>query len=218
MAARGESVILLGSGGHALVVLDILQAMGIAELAGVVTQDEKVREFCGLPLLGREADLPRLHQEGYRRVAIGVGGFTDNAARIRIYRRLKELGFETVSAIHPSTIRGRGVEIGEAAAICGGVTLNPAVRIGVNTIIYTNASVDHETRIGDHVLISAGVTVGAYAAIGDESVLSLGSSIVSGMRVGAGALVAAGAVVVEDVEPGGRVAGVPARPWSGGRG
>ncbi len=212
--ARGSSpLILIGSGGHALMVLDILRATDAGEIAGVVTQDEAVGEFCGLPVLGSETDLPRLRDGGIRRIAIGVGGFTDNRARTRVYRVVKELGFEVVSAIHPSAVVAPGVVMGEAAMLCAGVVLNPGVSVGSNTLVYTNSLVDHETRVGDHVLISSGVTVGAYASIGDDAVLCMGCTVVSGMRVGEGALVAGGAVVVKDVEAGGCVAGVPARSW-----
>jgi UDP-perosamine 4-acetyltransferase len=213
MPARGESVILLGSGGHALMVLDILRAAGDAPVAGVVTEDASAKTFEGLPVLGNEQDLPRLRGEGFGRVAIGVGGFTDNRARIRLYGLVKDLGFALVSAIHPAAIVARGVPVGEAAMLCAGVIVSPGSSIGANTLIYTNSLVEHQTRVGDHVLISSGVTVGANASIGDDTVLSMGCTVISGVRVGERTLVAAGAVVVKDIEPGSKVAGLPARPW-----
>jgi acetyltransferase-like isoleucine patch superfamily enzyme len=47
--------------------------------------------------------------------------------------------------------------------------------------------------------------------------VGIGAIIREGITIGAGALVAAGAVVVEEVPPGARVAGVPARPMDSSR-
>jgi UDP-perosamine 4-acetyltransferase len=212
MASR-EQVLLVGSSTQALIALDILEKMGIYDVVGVTTEDPEVREFCGLPVLGGNDDLPRLFQEGIRRAAIGVGGWIDNGPRIRLYHRLKDLGFELVSPIHPATIIGRQVELGEAVTTYASVAIDPQSKVGCNSIIGTNSFVGHETQVGDHVLISGGVMVGGRVTIGDQAVLSIGCTIVSGVNIGAGALVAAGAAVVKDVEPHTAVAGVPARFW-----
>jgi sugar O-acyltransferase (sialic acid O-acetyltransferase NeuD family) len=213
MAADRKPVLLVGSSTQALIVLDILEKIGTYDVVGVTTEDREVQDFCGIPVLGGNDDLPRLYDEGLRTAALGVGGWIDNGPRIRVYRRLKDLGFEVVSAIHPSTIVGRQVEIGEAVTIYASVALDPQSSLGCNTIVGTNSFIGHETKVGDHVLISGGVMVGGRVTIGDEAVLSIGCTIVSGVNVGAGALVAAGAAVVKDVEPHTAVAGVPARFW-----
>jgi sugar O-acyltransferase (sialic acid O-acetyltransferase NeuD family) len=213
MAADRRPVLLVGSSTQALIVLDILEKIGTYDVVGVTTEDREVQEFCGIPVLGGNDDLPRLYDEGLRTAAVGVGGWTDNRQRIRIYRRLKEIGFELVSAVHPSTIVGRQVEVGEAVTVYSAVSLEPQSSLGCNTIVGANCSIGHETRVGDHVLISGGVDLGGRVTIGDGAVLSLCCTVVSGVNVGAGALVAAGAVVVKDVEAHTAVAGVPARFW-----
>lgn len=213
MAASRERVLLVGSSTQALIALDVLEKLGVYDVVGVTTEDKSITEFCGLPVLGGNADLPRLFDEGIRSAAIGVGGWTDNRARVGLYRRLKEIGYRLVSPIHPSTIIGRQVEIGEAVTVYASVAIDPQSTIGDNTIIGTNSFVGHETKVGNHVLISGGVMVGGRVTIGDSALLSIGCTIVSGVSVGAGALVAAGAVVVKDVEPHTAVAGIPARFW-----
>ena len=54
------------------------------------------------------------------------------------------------------------------------------------------------------------------AVLGDHQVLvGAGARLLPGVRIGDGATVGAGAVVLNDVEPGGRVGGVPARYLNG---
>ena len=211
-----EAVVLIGSGGHALVVLDILEAMGLYEVIGVTTNDQEMKGFYGYPVLGTDDDLPRLLKDGVRLAAIGIGGFKDNQLRKKIYGKLKTLGFQIVTAIHPSAVIARDVKIGEGSVVFAGVVLNPRVQIGCNVVVATCSTVDHETRVEDHVLISAGVTVGAYAIVEEEALLAIGCTVVSRKKVGKNALVAAGAVVVKNVVPNTAVIGVPARLWENG--
>jgi sugar O-acyltransferase (sialic acid O-acetyltransferase NeuD family) len=211
-----EKVVLIGSGGHAKVVADILREMGTYEIIGVTVKDTGSHDtFCGYPILGGDEVLPKLINDGVRSVAIGIGGFTDNNLRKRVYTKVKALGFRVVSAIHPRTAISGSASLGEGVVIFPGVIINTEVRVGNNVVIATGSTVDHETTVEDHVLISAGVTIGAYASIREGALIALGAKIVSGIQVGKNALVAAGGVVIENVGENARVFGVPARPRQG---
>lgn len=208
-----EKVVLLGSGGHAKIVLDILGEMGKYRILGITTNDKNHKgHFFGYPILGDDAILQNLMKEGVIKVAIGIGGFVDNKLRKRIYSKVKALGLKVVSAIHPSAVISKSVLLGEGNVIFPGVVINPDVRIGNNVIIATGSTIDHESIIEDHVLISAGVTVGGNSIIQEGALIALGSKVVSGIKVGKHACVAAGAVVVENIGDNAKVFGIPARP------
>jgi len=75
------------------------------------------------------------------------------------------------------------------------------------------------SRLGERVRLMGNNTVGTrhddgYPIIGDDVTLGAGARVLGPIRIGAGATVGAGAVVIDDVEAGGVVAGVPARPVS----
>ncbi len=208
-----KKVIIIGSGGHAKVVIDILNLMEDVEILGVTSKSLlKKTTFCNFPVLGDDSILSdyRNHLNIY--VAMGLGGFTDNKLREKAYKYTKSLGLSFINIIHPSSTISKTVTMGEGVVIFSGVVLNTEVAIGNNVIIATGSTIDHETIIKDHVLISAGVTIGAYSTIEGGALIALGSKIVSGIIVGADSLVAAGAVVVNNIEPGQRVFGIPARP------
>ena len=165
---KKEKVVLLGSGGHAKCVLDILEEMDSYEIIGVTTKDEAKKDFCGYPVLGNNETLQDLYMEGIRHIALGVGGYTDNNQRKALYTKLKQLGFSVVSAIHPSAMISKTVSLGEGNVIFSGVIIIPDAQVGNNVIVASGSNIGHEVIIEDHVLISTGVTLGANIKIQDR--------------------------------------------------
>ena len=205
-----KKVVVVGSGGHAKVVIDILQAMKDVEIYGITSTSLAAgTTFSGYPVLGDDSWLVKEMSQEYI-IAMGLGGYRDNRLRENIYTHFKSLGFEFINAIHPSAVISSTVRFGEAVVIFPGVVLNTEVVIGNNSIVATGSTIDHETLIGNHVLVSAGVTVGAYTTILDNALLALGSKVISGITIGSGAVVAAGAVVVKNVPDDEMVFGIPA--------
>ena len=207
-----ERIILLGSGGHAMIVLDILEEMRKFDIIGVVTKDAlNNKTFMGYKILGNDDVLSELYQQGIKKIAIGIGGFKNNSLRKKVFLKIKKMGFHAITAIHPRAIISKTVNIGEGSVIFPGVVINSSTKIGDNVIIATGSTVDHNTIIGNHVLISAGVTVGADNIINEEALLALGSKVVSGITIGSDVLIGAGAVVVKDCLTPGIYLGIPAR-------
>jgi UDP-perosamine 4-acetyltransferase len=208
-----KKVIVIGSGGHAKVVIDILQEMKDNEIIGVTSNSPKTNSvFFGYPVLGDDNVLNGYLKHENIYVAMGIGGYQDNHLRENVFHFIKSIGFTFINVIHPSAIISSSVKLGEGVVIFPGVVINTDVEIGNNTIVATGSSIDHETIVDDHVLISAGVTVGAYSTIEKGVLLALGSKVISGLTVGSYSLVAAGAVVVSNIDRNQRVFGIPAKP------
>lgn len=207
-----EEIIVLGTGGHARVVVDILEAMGEYEIRGLISENVlNTDRFCGYPILGDDSVLPALLESGVKYAAIGVGGFKDNRRRKEVYKMVKTLGFELAAVIHPSATISKTTHLGQGVVIFPNVCINTEVAIGNNVIIATGSTIDHETKIDDHVLVSAGVTVGANVYVQEGALLALGSKIVSNMKIGENVLIGAGAVVTKDCVEEGTYLGIPAR-------
>lgn len=204
-------LILVGDGGHAKIVLDILMEVNNYEIVGVTSCNENNKTFCGLPILGNDDVLREFFKSGVKHVAIGIGGFKNNFLRKSIFKKVNDIGFDIVTLIHPSAVISRSVKIGKGCVIFAGVVVNPDVKIGDNVIIATGSTIDHETTIEDHVLVSAGVTIGGNTKIGEGTLCALGSKIISGIKIGKNVLVASGAVVAKDLEDNIKVYGIPAK-------
>lgn len=205
-----QHVVIVGAGGHALVVADILlraRDAGAAVLPiGCVDDDPALhhQRVLGLPVLGGIANLPEL---AYDALVVAIG---DNATRCRVYVQLEARGVQFVVARHPSASIAPDVAIGPGSVICAGVVVNPGTTVGKNVILNTSCSVDHQNHLGDHVHVAPGGHTGGGVQIDEGAFIGMGATIMPNRHVGAWSVVGAAALVRHDVAHHTTAVGVPA--------
>ncbi len=206
-------VVGLGAGGHASVVIDILQTAGGCELVGLLDANPALwgATVLGVPVLGGDEMLPELRAQGVAHAFVGVGSIGDTKPRRQLYEKLCQQGFELVNAIHPQAVVARSAQMGQGATIMAGCILNPGVRLGVNVVVNTGSVIEHECRIGDHVFIGPGVRLGGSVEIEAGAHIGIGATVLQNIRIGEKAIVGAGAVVTRNVPGRTVVVGIPAR-------
>lgn len=206
---NGESIVVVGGGGHSRVVVEVLLAAGW-RVAGYTDPGGAGGSFGGVPCLGDDGVLPSL--TGTVRYAIIALG--DNALRSRLARRVEAMGFELGNAIHPTAVVSPSVILGRGIAIMANAVLNAGTVVLDDSIINTAATVDHDCRIGRDVHIAPGSHLAGYVTVGDGALVGVGSVVGRGrpVQVGDWAVAGSGSVIVHDVPPGITVVGNPARP------
>ena len=204
-------VIVIGSGGHAKVVIEALLRAGRAVIGRTDCDPARgVTVIRGVPFLGNDEALTA-HDPAMVELANGIGSTGDPARRIAVFETFRARGFRFARVVHPSAIVPTDTQIGEGAQIMAGVIIQPGCRVGVNAILNTGARIDHDCDIGEHVHIAPGAILCGEISIGARSHIGAGTVVVQTVSVGAGCLVAAGAVVVDALADGTRAAGIPAR-------
>jgi UDP-perosamine 4-acetyltransferase len=206
-----KPLILLGSGGHAHVLADLIAALG-RELTGCVglTAAPDAPLAPGLRYLGDETSLAGFPPDTVELVN-GVGSVGIAGPRAALFQRWKEAGYGFATLVHPAAVVARHVVLGEGTVVMAGAVIQTRCTIGANVIVNTRASVDHDCRIGDHVHIAPGATLSGEVVVGQSVHIGAGSVIIQGVRIGDGAVVGAGAAVLRDVPGQVTVTGVPAR-------
>jgi sugar O-acyltransferase (sialic acid O-acetyltransferase NeuD family) len=204
-----SGILILGAGGHAKVVADILLARG--EVVAGLLDDAPARwrtMQLGVPVLGA-IDSWREHDP--TGLVIGIG---DNRARRDVAARLGAAAQDRWrSAVHPAATLAPSVRLGRGVVVAAGVVVNPDAELGDHAIVNTAASVDHDCVVGAYAHIAPGARLAGGVTVGAGALVGIGAVVLPGCAIGAWAVVGAGAVVARDIPPNVVAKGVPAR-WS----
>lgn len=206
-----QPIVVFGAGGHAKVVLDIIERAALYRVAGVLDADPNLtgKRVLGYEVLGPDSAIGSL-ASGLHGFFVAVG---DPFVRGKIAGEVCSVhpNLALVSAVHPAAVIGRGVSIGAGCAVMAGAIVNPDSRIGRGCVVNTGAQIDHDCSLGDFVSLMPGAILGGGVVMEDHSTLALGARVLHGRTIGAHALVGAGATVIEDVGAYQVVYGTPAR-------
>lgn len=206
-----KPIIILGAGGHAKVLIDILKSQSV-NIIGITDSDpSKVgKNILDVPVIGDDAVIETYNNDSIELVN-GIGMIANERKRQQIFDNFKKQGYSFASVIHHSVVLSSGVELSEGIQIMAGAIVQPGCKIGTNSIINSRACIDHDSIIDSHVHVAPGVILSGEVLIGSGTLVGSGATIIQGVKVGENAIVAAGAVVVRDVPDGATVMGVPAK-------
>lgn len=204
-------IILLGAGGHAKVLKDIMETSAMVIL-GVADVDsmQATLNFPGYQWLGGEKDVLKIPPESVFLVN-GLGSIGTSNRRFTIYNDYKNCHYTFKSLIHSSAVVSINSKISEGVQVMAGAIIQPGSVIGNNVIVNTRVSVDHDCIIEDHVHLAPGVTLSGGITIGAGSHIGTGASVIQGIAIGKNCLVGAGAVVIHDIPDNAVVMGVPGK-------
>ncbi|MEX1017275.1 MAG: NeuD/PglB/VioB family sugar acetyltransferase [Phycisphaeraceae bacterium] len=205
-------LIVIGAGGHARVLLDVLRSMG-REVLMLTDHDPAChgKRIEGVLVQGGDEIVFKYAPDTVRLVN-GIGSVALPATRQQVYERFTGEGYQFETLVHPSATVADSAQLGPGVQIMASATIQPGARLGQNVLVNTAASIDHDCVIGDHVHIAPGVTLSGNVTVGSTSHLGTGATVVQGICLGERVLVGAGAVVVRQIENDVTVMGVPARP------
>lgn len=203
-----KEIILLGAGGHAAVILDILKAQ-IAngekiKIKGLLDDSNK-KEWMGYPVLGSTLEANDFNEENtYFIIAIG-----SNEIRYKLSEKYSHLKFFT--AIHPSVIVGSHVNIGAGTVVMPNAVINANSQIGQHVIINTGVIVEHDNWIGDYVHLSPNATLCGTVRVKPLTHIGAGATVIQGKMIGRQSMIGAGATVITDIPDQVVAVGTPAK-------
>ncbi|MBC9784431.1 acetyltransferase [Heliobacterium chlorum] len=208
--------LLLGMGGHARVLLDILGKRRWP-LLGFIAKDDPGREafLAGIPVLGNDESVYEYPANSVYLIN-GVGTTGKSTVRRSLYERFISSGYQFATIVHPSALLADGIELAKGCQVMAGAVIQPGCFIGENSIINTRAVIDHDCSIGKHVHVAPGAVLCGDVKVEDNVMVGAGATVIQGIYIGADSIIAAGAVVVKDVPAKSVVMGVPAKAYLGG--
>lgn len=196
-------VIILGAGGHATVLAEMLRVLKRPVLGTVAPQESLLKNYPEVPYLGTDSILSERFSPTDIQLVNGIGAIdvAGNQRRYQLFWHFKQQGFSFASLVHPSVTMASSVSLGEGVQIMAGGVIQPNSYIGNNTIINTRVSIDHDCHIGDNVHLAPGVVLSGNVQIEEGAHIGTAAAILQGRKIGKQAMICAGQMVIKDVLP-----------------
>lgn len=191
-----KKVIIIGSGGHAKVCLDILRYE--YEIAGIIDEYLPPGSLIhGYTVLGNLQNLfSRYDATVSLFLAFGFNYLRSEVGTL-IGTHLPQAHFAT--AIHPGSCIAPSVTIGEGSVVMPGSILNPGVYLGKHCIVNSGAIVEHDSTLADFSSLAPGALTGGNVQLGFCSFIGLGAMVLHQKKIGSHTVIGAGSVVTENI-------------------
>jgi sugar O-acyltransferase (sialic acid O-acetyltransferase NeuD family) len=178
-----KPLLLIGCGGHARSLIDLIESTGQWHIHGLVGLPEQHGSSAlGYPVIGSDADLPSL-REACPAALLAIGQLPDPAPRQRLAAQLEQLGFHCPVLISSHAVVSRHAQLGPGTTVGHGVIVNAAAVVGAHCILNSSALIEHDVQIGDHCHISTGVLVNGGVRLGSGSFIGSGAMIREGLEL-----------------------------------
>lgn len=190
-----ENVLIVGSGGHARVVLDACKRWADMNVIGILDDFKAPGNLVdGFPVLGSVDWYCEHVIEESHYVFIAIG---DNDARLCVVKRLPPSTlFATIC--HPNcTCAG---ETGQGVFVGANAYVGPGSRVCDFSIVNTNASLDHDGRLGMFSHMAPNSCAAGRVKIGNHTMIGVGACIRDGITIGDGCTIGMGSVVVKNIK------------------
>ncbi len=182
-------LILVGAGGHARNVIEMLPAAG-HELIGYV--DPNPCAWINRPHWKHESETKSLPKDVG--VVLGIGGVTPDQLkkRMQLLNSYRGLGRAAPAIVHPQAIVSKSAVVGEGSHVMAGVVLQANSKIGAGVIVNTGAIVEHDAQVEDGVHVAPGAIVLGAVSVGACTMVGAGSVVVQSTKVPGATLIKAG--------------------------
>ncbi|MEC8974795.1 MAG: acetyltransferase [Actinomycetota bacterium] len=194
-----HSILLIGGGGHCRACIDVLEAEGKFEIAGIVEHaDSSLETVLRYPVLGTNYDLPKLFEQT-QYALVAIGHIKNCEHRKHLFKRLIELDFILPTVISPRAYVSPHAKLGVGTIVMHDAIVNAGAEIGENCILNSKSLIEHDVSIGNHCHIATGSLINGEVRVGHESFVGSGSIVREGIEIGARSFVAGGTRVMRDL-------------------
>lgn len=160
-----QSLLILGAGGHGLVVAELARACGFSDIAFA---DDRAPDA-----EGTLANLPSLAPR-YDAVAVSIGNLP---LRQSLLDKLEALSVPVPPLVHPTAYVSPSAHIAPGVLVLPGAIVNANAVVGKGAIISAGAVIDHDAIVGPCSHVDAGAVVAARACVPPLTKVPAGSCV-----------------------------------------
>lgn len=187
-----QDIVLIGGGGHAKSVIDIIECENKFNIIGIIDTAENIgKNVLGYKIIGTDENLKEIFQN-CKNAHISIGQIKTNEPRKRIFEILKNIGFNLPVIISPFAYVSKHATIGEGSIIMHNALINSGAVVGKNCIINTKALIEHDAKIGNHCHISTASVINGGVIIADDTFFGSNATSKEYINIGENCVVGGG--------------------------
>tara|TARA_B100000035_G_C20885744_1_gene502624 strand:+ start:104 stop:694 length:591 start_codon:yes stop_codon:yes gene_type:complete len=193
-----KKIIILGAGGHANAVIDVVEKTNKYSIYGIVDKKEKLKKKFGYKIIGSDEDLFNIRKK-VSRALISIGQIKSNKPRIKIFQKLTKLSFSLDTIVSKNAYVSKRSNINYATILMDNVHIGPDVNIGLNCIINTSSVIEHDSTIGNHTHISTGAIINGNVHVGNNVFIGSGCVVKNGITISDNKVIPMGTIVKRNI-------------------
>lgn len=195
-----KPLVILGAGGHATVLAELILAEGrqiIAVVSPEVVMDSS--PLAGINWLTSDESLSATYSPEQVELVNGLGAIPGNDLHFRLFNYFSEQGYRFASVISPHAMVSKYAQLAEGVQIMAGAIVQTNASISMNSLINSGAIIEHDCCIGPHNHIAPGATLSGAVITESHVHVGTGANVIQAIKIGQEAVVGAGCTVVRDV-------------------
>ena len=199
-----DRILVLGSGGHSLVVVDTIRCLYPGIHIALLDDNPQCLSAIGPLSLISSPDI--LSSFDFAFVAIG-----HPTVRQSLHSSLIGLGYSIPTIVHPRAYISPSSTLGMGTIVLSNSSVQSSASIGDGVIINNSVSIDHDTTVGSFAHICPGCNVAGGVTIGSRAWIGIGSCVIDHLLIADDVYVGAGSVVVDSLTAKCTAFGTPAK-------
>lgn len=193
-----KPILVLGGGGHAAVLVDILKCQNKTILGLVSPEKPEHLVFKDIPHFVKDEDVLS-HDVKDIVLVNGIGSLPNNSLRFKLYELFKGKGYSFLTVVADSAYVSSYATLDEGVQVMPGAIIQTGAVIGNNSIINSGAVVDHDCKIGNNNHIATRACLSGHVNTGAQVHVGTGASVIQSINIGNNCVIGAGASINRNI-------------------
>lgn len=192
MLSKHKPLILIGGGGHASVLADILLEQG-REIRAIISPENisSRKVFHGITHLTQDSEI-ECYSPNTVQLVNGIGMLPGCHIRKKVAGHFIALGYEFETVIASSAYVSPFARLGAGAQILPRTIIQTGVNIGDHSIINSGAVIEHDSHIDCYCHIAPNATICGQVTVKQHAFIGANATVIQGVQIGQDAVVGAG--------------------------
>ncbi|SLJ83934.1 acetyltransferase [Psychrobacter sp. DAB_AL43B] len=195
-----KPLVIIGAGGHASVLTEILLTEGrkiIAVVSPEIIMDSS--PLAGMNRLMTDEALLATYSPEQVELVNGMGAIPGNDMHFRLFNYFSEKGYHFISVISPDAIVSKCARLADGVQIMAGAIVQTNASVSMNCIVNSGAIIEHDCCIGAHNHIAPNATLSGGVITENQVHVGTGANVIQGIKIDEQAIIGAGCTIVRDV-------------------